>query len=83
MTEVKKAGQVELNVDFYAKIFVNCLDAAEKIGNGRTYSRDETFRIAETIFKQFFIDQTAIAGQERQTKAIMDGMHSVLEARGR
>jgi hypothetical protein len=83
VTEVKKAGQMELNVDFYSAIFVKCLDAAEKIGNDRTYSRDETFKIAETIFKQFFVDQTALAGQERQTKAIMDGMHSVLEARGR
>ncbi len=83
MTEVKKPGQVELNVDFYAKIFVNCLDAAEKIAKDRTYTKEDSFRIAETIFKQFFIDQTAIAGQERQTKAIMDGMHSVLEARGR
>lgn len=80
---MKKAGQVELNVDFYAKIFVNCLEAAEKISNDRPYTKDDTFRIAETIFKQFFTDQTAIAGQERQTKAIMNGMHSVLESRGR
>jgi hypothetical protein len=81
--EVKKAGQVELNVDFYAKIFVRCMEAAEKISDERPYTKDDTFRIAETIFKQFFADQTTIAGQERQTKAVIDGMHSVLEARGR
>lgn len=82
-TEAQKAGQVELNIDFYVKVYKKCLEEAEAIAHDKNWGAEEAFKIAETIFKQFFVDQTAIAGQARQTEAMVSGLHSVLESRGR
>ena len=79
----KKDTQIELNIVYYAGIYRKCLEEAEKIGKEMQYSRADVFAMAEAIFKQFFSDQTSIAGQVRQTEAVMTGMHSVLQSRGR
>src|SRR4029077_12651166 len=78
-----KEAQVALNIGFYGRVYRQCLEESEKIGKEKGYSREDVFRVAEVIFKQFFSDQTAIAGQVRQTEAVMSGMHSVFQSRGR
>ena len=81
MSESEK--NVGLNVAFYGNIYRKFLAEAEKIAEEKKYTRQETFEITTVMFKQFFADQTAIAGQVRQTQAVLDGMSSVLQGRGR
>ena len=74
---------VGLNVAFYGRIFRKFLDEAEKIAEEKKYSRQETLEITNVMFKQFFTDQTAIAGQVRQMESVMTGLSSVLQGRAR
>jgi len=83
MTTPVKKDQVDLNIEFYTSIYRKCLREAETIAHEKNWGSDSVLEMAETIFKQFFADQTAVAGQSRQTKALVDGMQSVLESRGR
>jgi hypothetical protein len=85
MTEpaAPKPSQIDLNIDYYVKIYKRVLKDTEVIAHEKNWGSDAVFQMTETIFKQFFADQTAVAGQARQTQALVDGMHSVLEARGR
>lgn len=83
VSEKPKPEQMDANIDFYVKVYRRCLDAAEKIAHDKNWGADAVLEMTETIFKQFFSDQSSIGSQARQTKAIVDGMHSVLESRGR
>lgn len=74
---------IGLNVAFYGNIYRKCLAEAEKIAEEKKYTRQETFEITTVMFKQFFSDQTAIAGQVRQTESVMAGLSSVFQGRGR
>lgn len=79
--EKKKPDQVAFNIEFYGQVFQKCLDAAGKIVGDKNYER--MYKIAELLFERFFADQSAIKGTESQTRAMVDGLHSVLENRNR
>lgn len=82
-TPAPKPSQIDLNVDHYVMVYRKVLKQAEVIAHEQNWGADTILQMTETIFKQFFSDQSSIASQARQTQALVDGMHSVLESRGR
>lgn len=75
------------NIAVYERVFEKCLKAADRLIKEKGFSegterRAACLQVATTVFKRFYDDQSAIQGAERQAKAMISSMASVLESRG-